>query len=184
MALHYPPIFINDYLQEKIDEILGQDGGDRFGLSIPFFPVGPSDIDQLTETFPEGMYAVYDRMFRMRRKAFPHIKDEQLLYYFYKMSGDPERLIDVTQVVADLLDNGDESAQELNLWVESKLTDVNGEKLYVKPNGGAGTKSFKPVYFHEIKVYQLEETRDIIDFGTARTYAGNKIIVDYCYHKN
>jgi hypothetical protein len=38
-------------------------------------------------------------------------------------------------------------------------------------------------YFHEFKVYQLEESRDIIDFGTARTYGGNKIIIDYDYHQ-
>jgi hypothetical protein len=38
-------------------------------------------------------------------------------------------------------------------------------------------------YFHSFKVYQLEEVRDIIDFGTARTYAGNKIIIDYQYHQ-
>jgi len=38
-------------------------------------------------------------------------------------------------------------------------------------------------YFHDFKVYQLEETRDIIDFGTARTYAGNKIIIDFDYHQ-
>jgi hypothetical protein len=41
-----------------------------------------------------------------------------------------------------------------------------------------------PVFFHDIKVYQLEESRDIIDFGTARTYAGNKIIIDYDWHKS
>jgi hypothetical protein len=41
---------------------------------------------------------------------------------------------------------------------------------------------YPTVYFHDLKVYQLEETRDIIDFGTARTFAGNKIIIDYCYH--
>jgi hypothetical protein len=38
-------------------------------------------------------------------------------------------------------------------------------------------------YFHNFKVYQLEETRDIIDFGTARTYGGNKIIIDFDYHQ-
>jgi hypothetical protein len=27
----------------------------------------------------------------------------------------------------------------------------------------------------------LQETRDIIDFGTARTYGGNKIIIDFDY---
>jgi len=38
-------------------------------------------------------------------------------------------------------------------------------------------------HFHNFKVYQLEETRDIIDFGTARTYGGNKIIIDFDYHQ-
>jgi hypothetical protein len=40
-----------------------------------------------------------------------------------------------------------------------------------------------PLYFHTFKTYQLQETRDIIDFGTARTFAGNKIILDYDWHK-
>lgn len=166
MAISYPPIFVNEYLKEKISE--------RFSFAVPFFPTGPSDIDQLTEQFPEGLYCVFDRMFRMRRKAFPHIKDEQLLYYFYKMSGDPEALIETTQLVQDLLDRGDESAQELNIWLQGKL---NEDGLYV-----VGEKEFLPVYFHEFTIYQLEEARDIVDFGTARTYAGNKIIISYCYH--
>lgn len=173
MAISYPPIFINDYLAERIQE------DDRFAFSMPFFPVAPSDIDQLTQFFPEGMYAVYDRMFKMRKRAFPHIKDEQLLYYFYKISGDPEKLIETTQLVADLLDRGDESAQDLNAWIASKL---NSNGIYSKSNGDGTFKEFLPVFFHDVKIYQLEETRDIVDFGTARTYAGNKIIIDYCYH--
>ena len=86
-------------------------------------------------------------------------------------------IIETTQKVQDLLDNGDESAQELNAWISTKqssdspLTDDNGNTL-------------PAIFFHEIKIYQLEETRDIIDFGTARTYAGNKIIIDYCWHKS
>jgi len=171
MTISYPPIFINDYLQEKVRE--------EFSIGMPFFPTSPSTIEQLTEQFPEGLFCVYDRMFKMRRKAFPHIKDEQLLYYFYKMSGDPELLIETTQKVQDLLDRGDESAQELNAWISSKVE--NG--LYpIKNSQGETIKEFLPVFFHDIKIYQLEETRDIIDFGTARTYAGNKIIIDYCYH--
>lgn len=171
MAIVYPPIFINDYLAEKVST--------RFDVSFPFFPTSPSTIEQLTETFPdsEGMFAVYDRMFRMRRKAFPHIKDEQLMYYFYKTANDPELLIETTQLTQDLLDRGDESAQEINTWIQSKLTDG----VYRKINGNA-VKEFLPVFFHDIKIYQLEETRDVVDFGTARTFAGNKIIVDYCYH--
>jgi hypothetical protein len=176
MAISYPPIFINAYLADKVPSALGTG---RFSRdTMRFFPTLPTDINSLTETFPDvanDVFAVYDRMFKMRRRAFPHIKDEQLLYYFYKMHGDPVDLIETSQVVQDLLDRGDESAQELNEWLRDKqassspLVDDRGDK-------------YPLVYFHDIKIYQLEETRDIIDFGTARTFAGNKIIIDYCYH--
>lgn len=175
----YPPVFINEYLAEKVPDYLPE----RFIGNFKFFPTLPTDIDSLTETFPEAsndVFAVYDRMFKMRRSAFPHIKCEQLLYYFYKMSEDPEALIETTQIVQDLLDDGDESAQEINAWIASK---VNGATGLVTFGTGAGARLFHPIFFHEVKIYQLEETRDIIDFGTARTYAGNKIIIDYEYHK-
>jgi hypothetical protein len=173
MAIVHPPTLINAYLASKIEE------DNTFGFALPFFPTLPSTIDQLTQTFPNlggeaGIFAVYDRMFRMRRRAFPHIKDEQVLYYFYGTQQDGvTTLFDLTQKVADLLDREDESAEEINKWVQSEL--ING--IYLK-----GEKEFLPVHFHYFRIYQLEETRDIIDFGTARTYAGNKIIIDYCYH--
>lgn len=169
MATVYPPKLINDYLHEKINSALG--------FSMPFFPSGPTDINALTETWPDATnntFAVYDRMFRLRRKAFPHIKSEQILYYFYKTSNDPEQLIDVTQHVYDLLDREDESAEDINSWIRSKL---NRSGIYI-----AQDKEFLPVFFHSFRIYQLQEVRDIIDFGTARTFAGNKIIIDYDYH--
>jgi len=171
MAIVHPPTLINDYLNSKMLS--------TFGFTMPFFPTSPSTIDQLTQSFPNlggtsGLFCVYDRMFRMRRRSFPHIKDEQILYYFYGSGENAiSTLLETTQRVQDLLDREDESAQEINRWVQSELT--NG--LYLK-----GDKEFLPVNFHYFKIYQLEETRDIIDFGTARTYAGNKIIIDYCYH--
>jgi hypothetical protein len=75
MAIHYPPVFINRYLQDKLPN-------DDFNNSMPFFPTTPTTINALTETFPDGMFAVYDRMFKFRRGAFPHIKCEQLLILF------------------------------------------------------------------------------------------------------
>lgn len=171
MAKTYPPIFINDYLQEKIGNILD--------LDTPFFPTSPSTIEQLTTSVQlnndAALFAVYDRMFKMRRGPFPHIKCEQLLYYFYSIN--VEAMIETSQLVSDILDRGDESAQDLNSWIQSKLVDSNGEKVYIKSG-----KEFSPVLFHDIKIYQLEESRDIVDFGTARTFAGNKIIIDYDYH--
>lgn len=178
MAIAYPPVFINEYLAEKVTEALP----DRFNGAFRFFPTLPTDINSLTETFPEAaddVFAVYDRMYKMRRGPFPHVKYEQLLYYFYKMSGDPEALIETTQLVQDLLDNGDESAQDLNAWISDRV-DANGLVTF---GSGNLARQFYPIFFHEMKIWQLEEARDIIDFGTARTYAGNKIIIDYSYHK-
>lgn len=176
MAISYPPIFINDYLRDRLSDLIGEPG---VSVDIPFFPTSPSTIEQLTQgtivNNTGNLFAVYDRMFKMRRKPFPHIKDEQLLYYFYSL--DIPVMVDATQYIADLLDRGDESAQDLNAWIEGKL--VGGK--YIKPDGNT-VKEFLPIFFHDIKIYQLEETRDIVDFGTARTYAGSKIIIDYCYH--
>jgi hypothetical protein len=188
MAIYYPPIFINNYLAEKVPAQIPN----RFASSFKFFPTSPTDIDALTQGFPESstdVFAVYDRMFRMRRTAFPHIKGEQLLYYFYKMASDPEGLIETTQVVQDLLDNGDESAQDINSWIAQQPRGadvvVDGKTLNtVRFGSGSGSRDFLMPYFHEIKVWQLEETRDIIDFGTARTFAGNKVIIDYTWHKS
>lgn len=171
-----PPVLINRYLSAKLsaNPALPYFTEDN---PFPFFPTLPTDIDALTETFPssEGpIFAVYDRMFRFRKRAFPHIKHEQLLYYFYQMSGGIPALLDTVQAVYDLLDNGDESAQGLNSYIRSQLGpdnlfDIAGEK-------------FKPLFFHSLSVWQLEEARDIVSFGTARTYAANKLIIDYQYH--
>lgn len=203
MAIYYPPVFINNYLAEKVLNELPE----RFASSLKFFPTSPTDIDTLTETFPEAasdVFAVYDRMLKMRRGPFPHIKNEQLLYYFYKTAGDPEALIETTQIVQDLLDRGDESAQDINDWIKTQTAGTSvqakdGDRImYDKSTNNDnevvltpkllktvefnGTDFIVP-HFHDIKIYQLEETRDIIDFGTARTFAGNKIIIDYSWSK-
>lgn len=177
MAIVYPPVLINEYLSEKVLEVIPES---YFGNVVRFFPTLPTDINSITEGFPEAsndVFAVYDRMFKMRSGPFPHIKKEQVLYYFYKTNQNPEALFETVQVVADLLDREDESAEEINEWIDSKI--VNGLVTF---GTGSLARSFKPVFFHSFKIFQLEETRDIIDFGTARTYAGNKVIIDYKYH--
>jgi hypothetical protein len=182
-VIHHPPTLINGYLADKLNTLFlsNYQSGEvpsPANMSVPFFPTMPTDIDALSETFPssDSRFAVYDRMFKLRRTPFPHIKSEQLMYYFYKFGDNAmSNVIEISQGIQDWLDDGDESAQDLNEWIRSKVVD--GE---VRVNG----TTVKPVFFHSIKIFQLEETRDIIDFGTARTYAGNKIIIDYQYHKN
>ena len=196
MPMSNPIVFINGYLSEMVPRVISAQGstGDInfFDNSMRFFPTSPTLIDTLTQQAGGGSadgitndpFAVYDRMFKLRRGSFPHCKCEQALYYFYKTTTDGQEssamaaMAETAQAVYDLMDRGDESAQELNAWIKSNL---NANGLYIPFAGGA---EFYPVFFHETKVFQLEEVRDIIDFGTARTFAGNKIIVDYEYHQS
>jgi len=190
-ALDAPHIFINEYLKDKV-AILSD-------TAVPFYPTLPTDFagqvgDIQTYTETSGSIAggtavaVYDRMFKLRREAFPMIKYEQVLYYFYAYTSD--ELQKIQQHAQDLLDYGDISAKEVNAWIRSiwvakgSNTDTNGRPiLYFGPSAPADISDWFAVpFFHEIKIFQLEESRDIVDFGTARTFAGNKVIVDYCWH--
>ena len=164
-TLNTPVLWINAYLQDKLQN-LGFE-------TVPFFPSVPSTINNLTELFPtSGIMATYDRMIRMRRVPFPHIKCEQLLYYFYATAENSIiNMVQITEETLRLMDREDETADEINAWAREKghLT-VENEPL---------TPDFR---FHKFRVFQLQETRDIINFGTARTYGGNKIIIEFDYH--
>lgn len=175
-----PTLWINEYLKEKI--------GLDTGIGVPFFPSRPATIDELTESwitiYPEsttepqrlayaGVMATWDRLVRMRRSPFPHIKQEQLLYYFYATEDNViENMVQVQEKVLRLMDREDETAQEINKWTKGRTIPGKIEPMECK------------FYFHRFRVYQLEEVRDIIDFGTARTYGGNKIIIDFEYHQH
>ena len=179
--IHHPPTIINAYLASKISPNFDPDTNQTFGTTY-FFPTLPTEIDALTETFPQsnGVFGVYDRMFKMRRTPFPYIKCEQLLYYFYAVGESAQKNMIITQQqVSDLLDNGDDSAKDLNEWAAQNVRPADDT---FTPSGAYWDDESKPMFFHNFKIYQLEETRDIVDFGTARTYAGNKIIIDYDWH--
>jgi len=181
--LNTPALWINEYLKAKLSSLIQTQNGNSLG--VPFFPSKPGTIDELTEQWVtvdgaqaeySGVMATWDRLIRMNRRTFPHIKQEQMLYYFYATQDNvTETMVQIQEAVLRLMDRLDESAEELNNWAKGKQINV-------------GT-TINPVYiqnkfmFHDFKVYQLEEVRDIIDFGTARTYGGNKMIIDYSYHQ-
>jgi hypothetical protein len=177
MAITYPPILINEYLAEKVPQRLPG----RFNGQFRFFPTLPTDINALVKQFPaqaNDVFGVYDRMFRLNRQPFPHVKCEQMMLYLYKMNSDPEALIETVQVIHDLLDRKDESAQEVNAWISSKTNSAG----LVTFGTGRMQKTFKPVFFHEMNIFSLEEARDIVAQQTGRTFAASKIIVNYDYH--
>mgnify|MGYP000443853448 CR=1 FL=1 len=184
--INTPMLWVNTYLQENLGHVLD--------IGVPFFPPSPNTIDDLTETFitlnvpspdqtfnPDnitypprdlpysGIRCTYDRLTRLRRSPFPHIKGEQLLYYFFATESNvTEQMVSVTEMVLRLMDREDETAEDINKWAKAKGNIA-----------GLSTQ----FYFHKFRVYQLEEVADIIDFGTARTYGGNKIIIEYEYHQ-
>jgi len=170
LVINTPMLWVNSYLQDML--------GEGLAVGVPFFPPSPSSINDLTESWIvvndvnlpyKGVMCTYDRLIRMRRSPFPHIKGEQLLYYFFATEqGVTDKMVAITETVLRLMDREDETAEEINRWAKNKGTIA-----------GHGP-SF---YFHKFRVYQLEEVRDIIDFGTARTYGGNKIIIDFEYHQ-
>ncbi len=164
--LNTPVLWINKYLKAKIEQLTN--------IETPFFPSTPSTINDLTQYFPDGgVMATWDRLIRMNRSAFPHIKCEQLLYYFYATADNSIlNMVKIQEAVLRLMDRGDETAQEINNWCMNRQVELDD-----------GSLIDNMFFFHTFKVYQLEETRDIIDFGTARTYGGNKIIIEFDYHQ-
>jgi hypothetical protein len=177
-TLNTPVLWVNKYLQSKITEITN--------INTPFFPTSPSTIKDLTETVQfssGGTMAVWDRLIRMNKKSFPHIKCEQIMYYFYFTEANSiENMVKIQEAVLRLMDRGDETAQEVNNWAANRQISLSG----VDNNGNPRDPEQlidNMFYFHDFKVYQLEEARDIIDFGTTRTYGGNKMIIEYDYHQ-
>ena len=163
--LNTPVLWINKYLEFQIPLLTN--------IEVPLFPSTPSILDDLTGSFPAGgAMGTWDRLIKMNRKGFPHIKCEQILYYFYSTQENViEKLVRTQEAVLRLMDRGDETAEEINDWCKHRQVNLGGELVD------------NMFYFHNFKVYQLEETRDIIDFGSARTYGGNKFIIDYDYHQ-
>jgi hypothetical protein len=164
--LNTPVLWINKYLEDNIPLLTN--------VEVPLFPSTPSILDDLTGSFPVGgVMGTWDRLVKMNRKSFPHIKTEQVMYYFYATAENTvENMVKIQEAVLRLMDRLDETAEEVNNWCSNRQIRLSPTEVIDNI-----------FYFHSFKVYQLEETRDIIDFGTARTYGGNKIIIDFEYHQ-
>ena len=167
--LNTPVLWVNKYLEDKIPLLTN--------IEVPLFPSTPSILYDLTGSFPAGgVMGTWDRLVKMNRKSMPHIKSEQILYYFYATAENTiENMVQIQEAVLRLMDRLDETAEEVNNWCSNRAINIGTEAI---PN-----LIENMFYFHSFKIYQLEETRDIIDFGTARTYGGNKMIIDFEYHQ-
>ncbi len=170
----FPPNFLNKYINAQLADfgllVTGPNEFEQAGLD-PMIPAQfPTNIEDLyndalairTESSP--ILIVYDRLIRFRPNPFYRRKREQLIYFLY--STDVGKLIDCVRVITDALDREDAAAQDINAWmIENKnvLPPLN-------------------VFFHNLRVYQADESRDVAELASARTLFVNKLIVEYDYH--
>jgi hypothetical protein len=170
----FPPTFLNAYINSELKEFgLIPDGLNPFQ---PFFPAqSPINIEDIyndsvyIKNNPNAIVVMFDRLVRFRPNAFYRHKREQLVYFIY--APDLTKLFDSTRVIIDCLDREDAAAQDLNAWISGNdITDENNN--VITPN----------VMFHNIKVYQADEARDIAELASARTLFLNKLVIEYDYH--
>jgi hypothetical protein len=160
----FPPTLINKYLLAQLE---------LHGLSDPlldfnpFVPVQSTSIDDLFDELPVDPYlVVYDRLIRYKPNAFYRHKREQLVYTIHSL--DQAKMFDISRVIAESLDRQDAAGQDVNQWLIN-----NPDKL-------AGLTH--NVFFHSFRVFQIDETRDIVELGSIKFNYRNKIIVEYDYH--
>ena len=172
----YPPKYINAYLYAKLleyEDINLPKNAD--GVLQPIFPRTPFDVSSIyndlgvfnDERLP--LIFTYDRMLRFRPNSFYVHKREQLLYIAYGSIFD---VLNAGQVIQGILDREDAAAQDLNKWM------YENQEIVGVPN----------IFFRNIKVYQADESRDVVEQEmavggrSARPIYANKFIVEYDYH--
>jgi hypothetical protein len=165
----FPPTIINGYI---LSELAFYDLIPDLDLLAPGVnPMVPAQFPTNIEDLYNDAIAirqtdspvliVYDRLMRFRPTPFYAHKREQLIYFIY--STDVGKLIDSVRVIASALDREDSSAQDVNSWSIANIESPN-------------------IFFHNTRVYQADESRDVAELASARTLFVNKIIVEYDYH--
>ena len=165
----FPPIFVNQYIVEQLklfDILTG------FEQMVPLFPTTPTNIEDVFKNYigapgvDDPLLIQYERLIRFRPSPFYRRKREQLVYYLY--CTDLSKITDAHRIISDALDREDAAAQDVNAYCAS----VSTEALPFN------------IYFHNMRVYQADETRDILELASARTVYANKLIIEYDYHSN
>lgn len=168
----YPPSLVSGYVVDELKKFGILTGVEQM---MPIFPTSPVNIDEVYSNYlgapgvQDPLLIQYERLLRFRPSTMYRHKREQLVYYLY--STNLSKILDSNRVISEALDREDISAQEVNQWaMENPLTNDQGNTI--KPN----------VFFHSMRVYQADETRDLLDLASARTLYTNKLIIEYDYH--
>lgn len=163
----FPPFFINQYTIEQLKQFGILNG---FEQMSPIFPTSPTNIEDVFKNYVgapgvgDPLLIQYERLVRFRVGPFYPRKREQLIYYLY--CTDLSKINDAQRIITDSLDREDSAAQDINQF----CANVSTESLPFN------------VFFHNVRVYQADETRDILELVSARTVYINKLIIEYDYH--
>lgn len=168
----YAPLIINGYLEEQLK---------RFEVVLPnqsfspFMPVMSSNIDDLygENLSSDGdlpIFIHYDKLSRFRPSSFYRHKREQVLYTIH---GPMDKVFATTRIIQAALDREDSAAQDVNLWTSQNQSLILGTSAVTQP-----------IFFHNFKTLQSDESRDLLELAAVRGIYRNKIIVEYDYHTN
>lgn len=171
--LPYPPRWINAYVAAKLGEYSDTGVGLNSQL-VPIFATKPGNTNEVWQQLLDNnvgsvpLLIQYDRLMRFRPSPFYEIKREQLVYYLY--SDSLTVINNAVSAIAHILDREDVAAQEVNEWASAHPQTFEGSELPYN------------VFFHNMKAYQADEVRDLVDLASARAAYVNKIIIEYDYH--
>jgi len=172
----FPPHWINSYLFDKLANDFGpaKVGIDPNQTIVPFFAPTTTGREEIYQQLisnsglAQPTMVTYDRLMRFRVSPFYGIKREQLIYTIY---GKVEAVQNINVIVSQLLDREDAAAQDLNDWARDNPISLNGQTVPAN------------VFFHNLKVYQIDETRDILELNSVNMSEwASKIIIEYDYH--
>lgn len=168
----FPPYFVNGYIQDQLEYFELLTGLEQIR---PIIPVTPTNIDDLYANYigapgqQDPLMIVYDRMLRVNPSTMYMRKREQLVYTIHSSSLD--KVLGAYRVISEALNRSDASAEDVNRWAtKNSILDEFGNPVAHN------------VHFHNFRVYQINETRDLLDLSSVRTIFRNKIIIEYDYH--
>jgi len=174
--LGFPAKWLIKYINAELSqyEEIGSSSDAPMMPIFPTSPISPEEVySNLLQTFPvsEPLMIQWDRLLRFRPHTTHVHKREQLLLFLY--TTDMEKLMAGNIIISQTLDREDYAAQDVNKWLSE-----NHESL-VAADPDLGPLN---VFFRNIKVFQIDETRDVLELASARTLYVNKLIVEYDYH--
>lgn len=175
----FPPTFVNAYVVGQLKEFGILSGFEQMN---PVFPTSPTNIEDVFKNYigapgvGDPLLIQYERLIRFRATPFYRNKKEQLIYYLY--STNLTKIMDAHRIMTDCLDREDATAQDMGKWMIEEYKKIEEDPQYLSSLRGITNN----VFFHNFRVYQADETRDILELASARTVYSNKLIIEYDYH--